>query len=228
MKRIQYIEGEKIGKCVFIKDAPPKVTNTRNIRRAVFKCGCGNLFESNVTSVKSEKTTSCGCVRKLLNKQLLRTHGMSKTPSYKMWARMKSRCLSKTNPGYKYYGGRGITIHPPWVHDFKAFHDYIITLPNALKKGYTIDRIDNSGNYEPGNIRWADSHTQGANQRSKGGAGGYTGVFKNYKRYSSKITIRGNVVFIGSADTPRAAAILRDEYIIKHKLWEYPLQILNS
>ena len=224
MKKIQYHSGQKMGNCVFIKEVAPKINPGRSIRIGRFRCGCGNEFESYIQSVKQGRTTSCGCVRKRINSQLLKTHGLSKTPTHRMWLRMKSRCCSKINPGYNYYGGRGITVCREWLDDFMVFHNYVISLPNAMESGYSIDRIDNDGNYKPGNIRWADKHTQTANKRSPGGEGGYVGVFRNYKKFSSKITIRGKVIFIGSFDTPKKAGIARNNYIIKNQLWEYPIQ----
>ena len=79
---------------------------------------------------------------------------------------MKHRCSNSNNVAYKYYGGRGIEVYNEWKDDFKAFFDYIMKLPNAMKSGYSIDRINNDGNYEPGNVRWA-THTDQMNNTRK-------------------------------------------------------------
>ena len=71
-------------------------------------------------------------------------------PVYITWLAMKSRCTNPKNVAYKNYGGRGIKICEEWKNDFQAFYDYI----GPREKGYGIDRIDNDGNYEPGNVRW--------------------------------------------------------------------------
>ncbi|MBQ7705889.1 MAG: hypothetical protein IJT73_10795 [Selenomonadaceae bacterium] len=66
---------------------------------------------------------------------------------------------------HKNYGGRGITVYPAWIDDFQAFYDYVSKLEHFGETGYTLDRIDNDGNYEPDNLRWADAKTQQRNTR---------------------------------------------------------------
>jgi len=89
-------------------------------------------------------------------------HGMINSPEYNTWSSMKDRCLNPKSSNYPYWGGRGITIYEPWIHDFMAFFKYIGPRPSSK---HSIDRINNDLGYFPGNIRWADSKTQRANQR---------------------------------------------------------------
>lgn len=94
------------------------------------------------------------------------THGKSHDPKYaleyKSWGAMKSRCLNPNYHGYSRYGGRGITIYEPWINDFQAFYDYIGPRPTA---SHSLDRINNDGNYEPGNVRWATPLQQTQNRK---------------------------------------------------------------
>lgn len=85
----------------------------------------------------------------------------SDTPTYRVWAAAKGRCISKTHKQYPDYGGRGITMCESWKNDFDAFHMWMGDKP----PGKSLDRIDNNGNYEPGNCRWATGKEQCRNQR---------------------------------------------------------------
>lgn len=118
----------------------------------------------------------CGRERIVLgtNLRLGRTHGcnfcakqggVSNTRVYKVWRNMKQRCFYEKDHSYKNYGARGITVCNEWKNDFQAFYDYVSQLPHFDEVGYTLDRINNNGNYEPNNVRWATAYEQTHNRR---------------------------------------------------------------
>lgn len=76
---------------------------------------------------------------------------------------MKQRCFNPDHIGYAYYGGRGISVHEDWLSFENFFADMLDPPP-----GLSIDRVDNDGNYEPGNCRWATPAVQIANRRPSG------------------------------------------------------------
>ena len=83
-------------------------------------------------------------------------------PLYGSWRNMRSRCNNSSHPSYCYYGGRGIIICERW----NCFDTFVSDMGDK-PKGYSLDRIDNTGNYEPNNCRWADAQTQSTNRSIK-------------------------------------------------------------
>ena len=92
-----------------------------------------------------------------------KVHGLTWSDEYRIWCKIKGRCLNTNNPAYKDYGGRGITMCEAWRVNFTDFFDYIGARPS---KKHSIDRIDNERGYEPGNVRWATMTDQARNRRS--------------------------------------------------------------
>lgn len=90
-------------------------------------------------------------------------HGEArKTKEYQAWSAIKGRCMNSRNKAFKDYGGRGINVHPEWVRSYKLFLEHVGRAPSPK---HSLDRIDNNGNYEPGNVRWATSIEQKNNTR---------------------------------------------------------------
>lgn len=135
-------------------------------RQKVYTCKCSCGKEKNVLSgnLKRGNTKSCGCIGKskassrcsLLNLR----HGESDTKLWKTWRGIVERTTCKTSSHYKRYGGAGISIYNDWLI-YENFASYIGHPPS---KDYSIDRIDNSKGYEPGNIRWATAKEQASNR----------------------------------------------------------------
>lgn len=140
-------------------------------RRALWvcRCSCGTEAVFDAHSIANGNTRSCGCLNNELRVERGRTqnvtHGNSRkgrrTREYISWASMKDRCLNERFREWKYWGGRGITIHLEWVVSFETFLRDMGPRP----EGTSLDRINNEGNYEPGNCRWATPKEQVANQR---------------------------------------------------------------
>lgn len=135
------------------------------------RCRCGEqrlVFASNLVR---GHTQSCGCLERE-NRGRPPTHGFTtgrqQNPVYAAWANLIYRCTNPRAPLYRYYGGRGIQVCVRWRESFEAFFADVGPRPAGRigrRPAFSIDRIDNDGNYEPGNVRWATLKEQRANQR---------------------------------------------------------------
>ena len=128
------------------------------------RCVCGREFVADAWKVRSGHTKSCGCLKPSLIGSSRKKHGQSRpqTTEYRAWSLMKNRCLNPNDRRYSDYGGRGISVCQEWIDSFEAFFSHVGRRPG---KGFSIDRINNDGNYEPGNVRWATPKQQRNNQR---------------------------------------------------------------
>lgn len=129
------------------------------------ECECGRISTVIGNLLKNGTTKSCGCLRSEEVKSHGIRHGMSRSNVYHDWCNMKARCSNPNLANYKNYGGRGISVCERWVDDFQTFYDDVSELPYFGEDGYSLDRINNDGDYEPGNVRWADDVTQCNNTR---------------------------------------------------------------
>ena len=130
------------------------------------ECGIKKIIAGRV--LREGKSRSCGCLAK--EKATLRqiSHGMHGTPTYICWKNMKARCGYKRNGCYHNYGGRGIKVCDEWL-SFENFMRDMGRRPVDM----SLDRIDNDGDYEPGNCRWATDRQQQQNTRKN--------IYVNYR-----------------------------------------------
>lgn len=129
------------------------------------QCSCGNSTVVPSEDLNSQRTKSCGCLVRERLVQQNTTHGMRYTRDYRIWNGILARCTNVKDKSYHKYGGRGISIYEPWKTSFEDFYSYIRDLPNYTLEDRSIDRTDNNGNYEPGNLQWATRIEQGRNTR---------------------------------------------------------------
>ena len=155
MTALADLTGQAFGLLTVLERAP----NTAQSRQAhwLCVCACGKETVVNGSSLRRGRTRSCGCGR-------IR-HGLAgKTPEYHVWEGIKQRCLNPNHARYEYWGGRGVTVCQRWAESFEAFYADMCPRPSP---GHSIDRVDNDGNYEPGNCRWATASQQQRNRRDR-------------------------------------------------------------
>lgn len=164
------LTGQKFGRLTVIERAG----NTKH-GAAKWRCVCECGKETIVIGEELRKgnTRSCGCLAKKSTSDRMkcsvpknRTHGKAGTPVYKEWSQMKRRCSNPEDKSYTNYGGRGIIVCDRWRDSFEAFYEDVSKLPHFGEKGYSLNRVDNDGNYEPNNVEWATNKKQANNRRS--------------------------------------------------------------
>ena len=158
MKRVEVKEGERYGRLTIIREVEPAGSSHKRVRRFLCRCDCGNEIICRLPNLKSGTTKSCGCYRKFVSSNRRDCHHLQNTRIYRIWCGMKRRCYNKHNEHFDRYGGRGIIVCDEWKTDFMNFYDWAMS--NGYDDKLSIDRINNEGNYEPSNCRWANQKQQ--------------------------------------------------------------------
>jgi hypothetical protein len=127
------------------------------------RCDCGNIRYIDFLCLQRGTTKSCGCLRKQQTGERHFVHGHGRngqqTTEYYSWANMIARCENPKDSHYKYYGGRGIKVHP----SIRSFADFLAYM--GPSNGLTLERPKVNGHYEPGNMIWLPKNEQSANRR---------------------------------------------------------------
>jgi hypothetical protein len=154
--RAKDISGVRFGRAVAVKPAG------KDKHGAVIwdcLCDCGNLFTARMRALTTGRQRSCGCLRNEVADTFCKKHGYASSPEYKAYHQAKQRCQNQKCPRFMDWGGRGIRFL------FTSFSEFLKDIGPRPGAGYSLDRIENDGNYAPGNVRWATRSEQQLNKR---------------------------------------------------------------
>ncbi|MGH9931002.1 MAG: hypothetical protein ACREA9_17480 [Pyrinomonadaceae bacterium] len=169
-KRIEVKAGDQYGRLTVIREVEPLLRQNGWLRRRVeCRCECGTTATTLLDSLRKGQTQSCGCLHRERAKGHPCTHGHARKNDplrvlYRVWSGMIGRCETPSAGGYDRYGGRGIGVCDEWRRDPAAFIAW--ALLNGWQRGMHIDRINNDGNYCPGNCRFVPPKANARNKRS--------------------------------------------------------------
>jgi hypothetical protein len=179
----EYLIGEKFHHLTVIG----KYEGPNSRGKVICECDCGNKnIICRYSHLKNGGTKSCGCLAKKVARDMMyntlipngKVHGDSRNSEqnyiYSIWVSAKQRCYNPNNKRYSSYGAKGITMHEEWIKNYPLFKEYILTnlgerpkgKTSKKSEGYSIDRIDVTKGYEPGNLRWATFIEQANNKHN--------------------------------------------------------------
>jgi hypothetical protein len=161
------ITGQQFGRLLVLWPAGFRNRTGKNLAWSC-SCSCGKTSVAIGASLRTGHTQSCGCLRHEILRERSTIHGHGRqgqhSSTYVAWHNMRRRCSDPKNKDYRHYGGRGISVCPRWRDSFAAFLEDMGEKPAP---DLSLDRINNDGNYEPSNCRWATQSEQLLNQRPR-------------------------------------------------------------
>ncbi len=213
MRRLDIRAGTKFGRLSVISEAESR-TNKRRYRAFDCLCDCGNRCVVNLPSLRSGNTKSCGCLQ--LDRATKHNFSSRKGshPVYRCWNMMLQRCQNIKCTGYENYGGRGISVCEQWQN----FENFAADMLATWEQGLSIERIDNDGNYNPSNCKWATRSEQMRNQRVRGKVP-FRGVYVNRQgKFAAQVTLlSGKKKYLGSFDTPEEASSVVESFEVQNE-----------
>ena len=175
-----------------------RASNASGVSRYFCRCSCGETSTVYAMHLRSGRSESCGCLRGEQVAERSTKHNQAHrgkwTPTYRTWCSMWSRTRATKGEMFKKYGSRGITVCERW----RTFENFLEDMGDR-PAGLTIDRIDNDGNYEPGNCRWAtDSQQQHNTRTSIKNRSGLRGVYRSGRKWHAQISVDGTQIHLGA------------------------------
>lgn len=166
--------GEVIGRLTVLGPAPDRFDKRGKSRIYwICRCECGMVKEFRDDRLDGNHTMSCGCLQRERASEANKgrkdgiKHGDSRERIHNIWYLIKFRCEDPTCPHYNRYGGRGIKMCEEWSNGIDGYFNFKNwSMKNGYSDDLTVDRIDNDGDYSPGNCRWVDTYVQGNNKRN--------------------------------------------------------------
>lgn len=152
--KVELARGQRFGRWTVLEEAGRK-------HGAVMwkcQCDCGTIKDVSSGHLRNGRSVSCGCY----NREVITTHGKSHTKLHRTWTSMKLRCTNPNAQEADRYINRGIKVCDEWLNSYETFEEW--ALANGYRDGLSLDRIDNDGNYEPSNCRWATAKEQCRNR----------------------------------------------------------------
>ena len=180
------LTGQRFGKLIVVKEDGKIGEYTAWL----CKCDCGKMKRVRINALRSGSTKSCGCgVGEMARKRTIK-YSVRNNKLYHVWYGMVDRCKNPKHKFYHRYGGRGICVCDEWI-DYDMFATW--ALANGYKEGLSIDRINNDGNYEPSNCRWATTKEQ-HNNTSQCSFKTINGITKSVSEWAEEYGIRHGLV----------------------------------